>query len=171
TNEKCLEKQYPLHKACRDGDQETLSSLLLLNQHDLYEEDGFYGWTPAHWAGYFGKLSCLMKLTEHGLNCDCATVRFNQAPLHVAALGGNSHCLKWLLHCGASLNRQDYLGDTPLHKAARAGSMECISLLVAQNAALDIRNYNGQTASEVAANSSHNHCSEYLQKALELHQN
>ncbi|KAK6173936.1 hypothetical protein SNE40_017302 [Patella caerulea] len=170
SNERTLEVEYPLHKACRDGDQEKVTALLLAGQHDLYEEDGYYGWTPTHWASYFGKLSCLMKLLEHGCSCDAATVRFNQTPLHIAALGGNGHCLKWLIHCGASISRQDYLGDTPIHKAARAGSMECISLLVSQNAAIDMKNYNGHTACEVATNSNHIHCGEYLEKALQLQQ-
>lgn len=62
TSEELLKSQFPLHHACRDGDAETLSALLRAGQHSLYEEDGFYGWTPAHWAAYFGTVCTLIDL-------------------------------------------------------------------------------------------------------------
>ena len=55
-NEDIIKSQYPLHRACRDGDVETLSLLLMEGQHGVYVEDSFYGWTPAHWAAHFGKV-------------------------------------------------------------------------------------------------------------------
>ena len=55
-SEDILRKQYPLHCAVRDGNVEEMLSLLKTDQHDLYEEDDFYGWTPTHWAAYFGKV-------------------------------------------------------------------------------------------------------------------
>lgn len=57
TSEEMLRSQFPLHRACRDGDFEELSRLLVEAQNGIYEEDSFYGWTPAHWAAYFGKVS------------------------------------------------------------------------------------------------------------------
>ena len=57
TSEEILKCQFPLHRACRDGDVERLSLLLIEAQHGIYVEDSFYGWTPAHWAAYFGKVS------------------------------------------------------------------------------------------------------------------
>ena len=57
TSEEILQKNFPLHRACRDGDTEALSLLLIEAQHGIYIEDSFYGWTPAHWAAYFGKVS------------------------------------------------------------------------------------------------------------------
>ena len=56
TSEDILKNQFPMHRACRDGDVETLAILLSEGQHSVYEEDSFYGWTPAHWAAYFGKV-------------------------------------------------------------------------------------------------------------------
>ena len=63
-------RNFPLHYACRDGDSNKLSvildcitsglpfktefgSVISLN---LSSEDPFYGWMPAHWAAYFGKV-------------------------------------------------------------------------------------------------------------------
>ena len=51
-----LKNQFPLHCACREGDLQSLSDLLVAGEHDYYEEDGFYGWTPVHWAAHFGKV-------------------------------------------------------------------------------------------------------------------
>ena len=56
TSEELLKNQYPLHRCCRDGDVEALSVLLHEGNHGIYVEDSFYGWTPAHWASYFGKV-------------------------------------------------------------------------------------------------------------------
>ena len=47
-----------------------------------------------------------MLLLESGVSNDTSTLRLNQTALHISAFAGNSHCLKWLLHCGASINRQ-----------------------------------------------------------------
>ena len=61
SSEGVLNTCFPLHRACRDGDIQLLSSLLTSGKHDLYQEDDFYGWTPIHWAAYFGKV-CLSLL-------------------------------------------------------------------------------------------------------------
>lgn len=167
-NEDLFQSQFPIHRACRDGDIDCLVSLLSAGDVDFYEEDHFYGWTPVHWASYFGKLASLMRLLEYGASCDAATERLNQTPAHIAAYGGQSHCLKWLLHCGATLSRQDYMGETPCHKAARTGSMECISLLVSQGAKLHMRNQSGNTPSQVAASSGFSECANYLERAMQI---
>ncbi|XP_021359062.1 ankyrin repeat domain-containing protein 10-like isoform X2 [Mizuhopecten yessoensis] len=170
STDELLKTQFPLHHACRDGDLETVSNLLSSGDFNLYEEDGLYGWTPVHWAAHFGKLTCLMRLLEHGASFDSATNRFNQTPSHIAAFGGKGHCLKWLLHCGAMIDRQDYLGETPVHKAARTGSMECVSLLVSQGCNLSIRNHNSQTPSQLAAECGYHECANYLERATQIQQ-
>ena len=60
-NEEMLESRYPVHRACRDGDRSALSSMIAHGKHDLYSEDQFYGWTPAHWAAYYGKVNSHFK--------------------------------------------------------------------------------------------------------------
>jgi len=55
--EEVLIQRFPLHKACRDGDPETLSRLVAQSSPEqLVTEDQFYSWTPIHWAAYFGKV-------------------------------------------------------------------------------------------------------------------
>lgn len=174
--EERLLRDYPLHSACRDGDVSSLR--LLLDDHRPQEssttasistEDCFYGWTPAHWAAYFGKLACLRKISCHerpmNLKCDMRNSQFLQTPSHLAAYAGHPHCLQWLMQSQASINAQDYLGETPLHKAARTGSMECVSLLVSYQADLKIPNLKNQTASQLARSCGFQNCATYLEEA------
>eukprot|EP00058_Branchiostoma_floridae_P026189 XP_002611679.1 hypothetical protein BRAFLDRAFT_63637 [Branchiostoma floridae] len=57
SSEQILVEHFPMHRACRDGNVCLLSSLLEAGVFSPYEEDQFYGWTPAHWAAYFGKMA------------------------------------------------------------------------------------------------------------------
>ena len=56
--EEVFSRLFPIHKACRDGDVVYLSRLVAESAPDhLVIEDQFNGWTPMHWAAYFGKVS------------------------------------------------------------------------------------------------------------------
>ncbi|KAH9513972.1 hypothetical protein Btru_031870 [Bulinus truncatus] len=134
----------------------------------ISEEDSLNGWTPAHWAAFYGQLSCLMKLhVKPYIGFDTPTHRSNTSPLHLAAQSGAVLCLKWLLQCGASRNKQDFMGDTPLHKAARAGNSDCVAILVSHGASLDMKNYRGLNPSELADQSNHSALAQYLKRAME----
>nr|XP_053644400.1 ankyrin repeat domain-containing protein 10-like isoform X2 [Cherax quadricarinatus] len=156
-SENTLSVNFPLHRACRDGDAAALTSLLLhAHAHaHLTLEDTYYGWTPTHWAAYFGKIECLRVLVSgvgNGVAAHPAmtTSRFTQTPAHIAAFAGHPHCLQWLLQSGVDPNAQDYLGETALHKAARTGSTECVNLLIENKAKIGLRNNNCQTAAQLA---------------------
>ncbi|XP_071951493.1 uncharacterized protein [Antedon mediterranea] len=169
SSEELLHSKFPMHRACRDGDVKALSDLLLSSaedQQDLFAEDQFYGWTPAHWAAYYGKLECLQKLVLAGISFDVATERFNQTPTHIAAFGKQPQCLLWLLQNGTAVNGRDYLGETAMHKAARSGSIECLNLLQTFGAIPSVPNNNGQTAMDLAVTCGHQQCAEYLQQTV-----
>lgn len=91
-----------------------------------------------------------MRLVQAGCEVNTLTTRFSQTPAHIAAFGGHPECLLWLIHRGAEINRQDYVGEAPIHKAARAGNMECINVLLIQGAKPDLKNANGLAAADLA---------------------
>lgn len=86
----------------------------------------------------------------------------------MASCAGHPHCTQWLLQSGASLDRQDYLGDTPIHKAAKRGNMECVSLLISQGASLCLLNHSHCTPSQAAAQNGHLECAQYIENASRL---
>lgn len=58
-HETTLGLRFPMHRACRDGDINSLNHLLTTaeNHHLLSVQDPFLGWTPAHWAAFFGQVT------------------------------------------------------------------------------------------------------------------
>lgn len=145
--------RFPVHFACFKGDSLVLTQLLNSGKFDLYEEDSYRGWTPAHWAAHCGQVDCLIQLQGVGVNLNVATQQQHQTPLHVAAEAGNSICLTLLLEQGVSIDIQDIHGETAAHKAARQGHVECLQLLRTQGGCFkfpfSVCNYQGQTPGEV----------------------
>jgi len=61
--EEIFSRLFPIHKACREGDVIYLSRLVAESAPDhLLTEDHFNGWTPIHWAAYFGKVNLLLPI-------------------------------------------------------------------------------------------------------------
>ena len=59
-SDEVIARQFPLHRACRDGDVVALSRLVAeATREQMLCEDRFYGWTPLHWSAYFGKVCFL----------------------------------------------------------------------------------------------------------------
>lgn len=150
-SEDIIKRDFPIHRACRDGDIKALNETWAVASYDhLTAEDKFYGWTPIHWAAYFGKIECLNTLLRFGVCVNICTSRFKQTPCHIASFGAHPQCLLALLRAGANFHAQDYLGETPIHKAARVGNAECISVLLANGSRVNLCNSNGHTPCDLS---------------------
>lgn len=69
-SEEAFTEQFPVHRACRDGDVASLLSVLqrLSDHGHLSTEDSRYGWTPLHWAAHYGQVILLPTNVTHSLN-------------------------------------------------------------------------------------------------------
>ncbi|XP_075999914.1 ankyrin repeat domain-containing protein 10a [Genypterus blacodes] len=167
SSDEVFTSQFPVHRACRDGDVGALVSLLqqLSNHAHLTAEDSCYGWTPIHWAAHYGQLECVMRLVQMGCEVNAVTSRFSQTPAHIAAFGGHPQCVAWLTQAGADVNRQDLVGEAPIHKAARSGSLECIQVLLIAGAKPHLRNASGLMAADLARTQGSHDCFHLLSNA------
>ncbi|KAL5004340.1 hypothetical protein ScPMuIL_017796 [Solemya velum] len=72
-------------------------------------------------------------------------------PLHWAAHGGHTECLRTLLAVpNCQVNSQNKLGDTPLHSAAWKGHASEVELLLLHGARADLKNNENKLAYELA---------------------
>lgn len=167
-NEMDLAMKFPLHKACKDGDQNSIPLLLENNALLARTEDCFLGWTPAHWAAYFGQTDCLMTVLTYLVpsfsTVDIQTSKNFLTPAHCAAQGGRAQCLQYLLGAGANPSAKDASGEIPLHKACRIGNAECVRVLVESCRDTRVSNNMGHTPSAVAVLSGFPAIANYINK-------
>ncbi|XP_076468249.1 uncharacterized protein LOC143299043 isoform X2 [Babylonia areolata] len=166
-NVEFLQRHYPVHWACFQGDETSLKELFTSGRVDIYQEDGLHGWTPMHWAASRGQWKCLQLIGQIcQVDLDVTITRTNQTLAHIAAQQSQAECIAWLVQHGISLGIQDHNGDTPLHKAAQSGHLECVKLLTTPSPVLSTYNQNGQTALDVAVQHGHQECKEFLEQAM-----
>ncbi|EQB49511.1 hypothetical protein CGLO_11155 [Colletotrichum gloeosporioides Cg-14] len=69
-------------------------------------------------------------IKELRLSTNVATLHERWTPLHCAALGGSTSCMRILIEHGADPTREDSQGRTPLMIAVEAGDAEAVRLLL-----------------------------------------
>ncbi|KAF0316961.1 ankyrin unc44 [Colletotrichum asianum] len=69
-------------------------------------------------------------IKELRLSTNVATLHERWTPLHCAALGGSTSCMRVLIEHGADPTKEDYQGRTPLMIAVEAGDTEAVRLLL-----------------------------------------
>ncbi|EPS42586.1 hypothetical protein H072_3388 [Dactylellina haptotyla CBS 200.50] len=105
---------------------------------DVNEKDAD-GLTPMHLAIKHSKIpdygieTVLNLLKLHGANL-AARDNSKRAPLHIAAMYGNTRAIKSLIPWGADIHAIASFGRMPLHFAAEYGRMEAVSVLCGFNA-------------------------------------
>ena len=117
----------PLHGACSGGHIEIVE--YLINKQGVNpscEDDS--GTTPLHYA----KDSAIARFLVEGKKCDVNhRNKFNNTPLHGAALNGRLDVVEYLTtsqHCDPACKGQ--YGRTPLHGACSGGHIEIVEYLI-----------------------------------------
>jgi ankyrin repeat protein len=124
------------------------------------------GFTPLHFAAFFGEDSVARVLLEH--HADAGAVANNPmqvTPLHSAAAARNLAIVRALLEHGAPVNARQQKGWTALHAAAQLGDRAMVELLLKYGASPNAKNDDGFTPDEVADEKGHGEIAERLRAA------
>jgi len=124
------------------------------------------GFTPLHFAAFFGEDSVARLLLEH--HADAGAVANNPmqvTPLHSAAAARNLAIVRSLLEHGAPVNARQQKGWTALHAAAQHGDKPMVEVLLKHGANPNAKNDEGRTPDEVAEEKGHIDVAERLRAA------
>jgi uncharacterized protein len=124
------------------------------------------GFTPLHFAAFFGEESVARVLMEH--HADAGAVANNPMqvmPLHSAAAARNLAIVRALLEHGAPVNARQQKGWTALHAAAQHGDQAMVELLLKYGANPNARDEHGLTPDEIADEKGHVEIAERLRAA------
>jgi uncharacterized protein len=114
------------------------------------------GFTPLHFAAFFGKPGAAQLLLGRGADVDAlGTGWMTGTALHSAAAGRHRDVVTVLLDAGANPDLRQSHGWTALHSAAHNGDADTVELLLAHGARRDVRNDDGVTAAEFARQEGH----------------
>jgi hypothetical protein len=138
--------------AARNGDTARVRELLRKGANANAKDRG--GWTPLHWAAFWGHVDVAKLLLEHGADVN-ARDEDSRTPLHVAAAGGHAEVARLLLERGADANARGKDGWTPLHYAASYGHADVARLLLDHGADPSIRDKDGRTPLDIARATRH----------------
>ena len=124
------------------------------------------GFTPLHFAAFFGEESVARALLEH--HADAGAVANNALqvmPLHSATAGRHLAIVRALLEHGAPVNARQQKGWTALHAAAQHGDRAMVELLLKYGANPNAKSDDGLMPDEVAEEKGHVDIAERLRAA------
>ncbi|DBA69426.1 TPA: Ankyrin repeat [Trebouxia sp. C0005] len=147
------EQSSPLQQAAAHDDIDKVHALVAQNRIELNGTDKD-GWTPLHFASYWGSHKVMKELLELGARTDAQDKRM-RTPLHLAALQGDAASVMGLCTYKAKVNLKDEHALTPLHKAAAQGHNEAAEELLSHNANPNATDEVGTTPAHLAAKRGH----------------
>jgi ankyrin repeat protein len=153
------------------GDVERLEALLSSDPSlaNAWSDDGF---TPLHFAAFFGHPEAAKLLAERGAALEARSTNeqfaLEATPLHSAAAAGQLEVIEVLLAAGADVNAVQHGGYTPLLEAAATGRAELVETLLERGADPAARLADGRTAVDLAATGGHVQLAERLERARSL---
>jgi uncharacterized protein len=140
-------------EAAAMGDLDRLRALLdgdpsLAN---AWSGDGF---TPLHFAAFFGHPAAAKLLIDRGADLEARSTNrefaLDAAPLHSAAAAGQREVCEVLVDAGVDVNAVQHGGYTALIDAAQNGNAELAELLLERGADATAQLDDGRTAAELA---------------------
>lgn len=144
-----------LFEAIRAGDRATVDALLA-NDAALTTEYNKEGWTPLHYACFFGQPEIAANLIGLGADVHARSKNsMRNMPIHAAAGGRSRESVRLLMEHGADVNARQEGGWTALHAAAQNGDVEMVRLLIAGGADVAARANNQQNAMDLALTKAH----------------
>lgn len=150
-----MDLRAELADAAQTGQVARLRELLGHNR-DFATMPDEAGYTPLHYAAYFGHLDAARYLLEIG--ADVASVSMDplrNQPIHAAAGSGHLEILRLLLDHGADAGALQTGQWTPLHAAAEKGHAAVVGLLLERGAAPRARSVSGATPLSLARERGH----------------
>jgi ankyrin repeat protein len=144
--------------------EECLRDVSAIDSHsiDARSKDGF---TPLHFACFFGQPEAARLLLESGAAVDAVAANPMQVmPLHSAASARNLEAARLLLEHGAPVNARQQGGWVPIHAAAGNGDRPMVELLLKHQADPKLANDDGKTPAMVAREKGHEEIAALLEK-------
>ena len=164
-----------LYRACRDGDQTVIASLLErgADPSKLFSDpltssppSDAYSYTPVHIACHNGHLNCLKLLVKAKTRYLKILDSNHQTLLHIACEKGHKQIVHYVLtHTECNVIVQDVRGNTPLHIASQNGHLECVKLIIETDTVRvdpNLTNKDMKTALHLASENGHTSVTEYL---------
>jgi ankyrin repeat protein len=124
------------------------------------------GFTPLHFAAFFGRPEVARDLIRHGAYV--AAVAKNPmkvTPLHSAAAAHSGEIVRLLVENGAPANARQEGGWTALHEAAQIGDQEMVKTLLEYGADPQVKSDDGKTPAEMAQAKGHPEIVQLLSRA------
>jgi len=155
-----------VHEAAIAGDRDAVRAHLDADPAlaNARSPDGF---TPLHFAAFFGDAATAQLLLERG--ADPRAVAANSlrvTPLHSAAAARNADVAHLVLDAGADPNARENGGYTPLHTAADNGDDGLVALLLEHGADASSVADDGRTPAAVARAKGHEALAETLERPV-----
>ncbi|HMF97896.1 MAG TPA: ankyrin repeat domain-containing protein [Vicinamibacterales bacterium] len=123
------------------------------------------GWTPLHFAAFFGHTKIAEALLASGADVSARSRNPNgNTPLHAALAGNHTFVAGLLLGNGADVNAPDAAGWRPLHLAAANNNLDAIKTLIAQGADVTAANGEGKTPLSLAQEKNHREGAAFLRR-------
>lgn len=142
-----------LHEAAAMGDLNRVRELLESSDVTAVSADGF---TPLHFAAFFGREDTVPVLLEAGAPVAVAAGNPSAVhPLHSAAAIGSVAICRMLLEAGADVDAQQHGGYTPLMSASLHGNGPLVELLLEHGASRELQSDDGKTAADMARDGGH----------------